>query len=289
MADLLIGAALEDVDARLALAITSGACRVAAERHRLGKASSLLLAQAFSAGALLASLLERGSRVNLQLACDGPLRGLFVDAGNDGSLRGYAKNAALELVGHEGPFQWRPALGNRGYLSVLRERADGELYRSSVELEAFELARDLERYFLVSEQVPTFVALASRFEGRLSSAGVLVQPLPGGDRDRVAKLWEAFRAKPFLEILSAAEGDSPESLLHRLVPGAAAKVALAQPLAFCCRCSKERVLKAFATLDPSELEAMLQENGKADATCQFCAESYEVSGDELRALLSARR
>ncbi len=57
------------------------------------------------------------------------------------------------MLGAEGAFHWRPLLGNHGYLSVVRDLGEGEIYRSSVELEAFELGRDLERYFAVSDQV----------------------------------------------------------------------------------------------------------------------------------------
>ena len=42
-------------------------------------------------GALLGALQKEKGRVNLQLVCDGPLAGLFVDADTDGNVRGYVR------------------------------------------------------------------------------------------------------------------------------------------------------------------------------------------------------
>ena len=106
----------------------------------------------------MAALQKGQQRVNVQVECDGPLRGLFVDAGADGTVRGYVKNALFQLEAVEGEFKWRPALGNSGFLSVLRD-VGSEYYRSSVELKALSLASDLNYYFDTSEQVTTRLAL----------------------------------------------------------------------------------------------------------------------------------
>lgn len=59
------------------------------------------------------------------------------------------------------------------------------------------------------------------------------------------------------------------------------------PRAWHCPCSKERVMRALMTLGRGELDDMLRKDGKAEATCHFCATRYEVSGDELRELIRA--
>jgi molecular chaperone Hsp33 len=76
-------------------------------------------------------------------------------------------------------------------------------------------------------------------------------------------------------------------LLSTLLSGFDVEVTSRYPLAWHCPCSKERVVRALLTLGRSELEDMLRKEGKAEVTCHFCETRYEVSGEELRALLQA--
>ncbi len=185
MADELVSGLLKESDLRVVLVTATGLARRARELHRSAPGSALLMAQGLTAGALMGSLQKSEARINIQLECDGPLRGLFVDADSTGMLRGYVKNPLVSHLGGEGAYHWRPALGNKGFLSVLRDLGGGEYYRSSVELERFDLAKDLERYFTISDQVPSRVYLTVLPEeegeplGRV--AGLLLQPLPDGD------------------------------------------------------------------------------------------------------------
>ena len=71
-----------------------------------------LFAQALAGGALLGALQKKG-RVNLQLECDGPLAGLFVDADTDGNVRGYVRRPNVHFPGDPGRGA-RAALGGSG-------------------------------------------------------------------------------------------------------------------------------------------------------------------------------
>lgn len=286
MADALASALLESVDLKVTVAVATVVGRRARELHRLQRASASLLSQALCAGALLASLQKERTRVNLQLGCDGPLRGLFVDASSEGSLRGYVKNPAVELLG-EGAYAFRPALGNAGFLSVLRERLDGELYRSTVELRHFELSRELEEYFGASEQLPSRVrleVLALPGEELGAVAGVLIQPLPKGDREELSRLGARLHEQGALgEALTRDPQASAEELLQGLFPGA--KLLSVRPLRYECDCSRERMLRGLASLGREELEDLLRTGGRAELSCQFCESRYSFSAEELRGLL----
>ena len=58
-----------------------------------------------------------------------------------------------------------------------------------------------------------------------------------------------------------------------------------RPLDFHCRCSKEGFVSRLSVLDVGELESMRREGG-TDLSCNFCAEKYPVSADDLGALIS---
>ena len=292
MSDELVSALLKDAGLRVVVATAGGVARQARALHQAEPAAAALFAQGLSAASLLAALQKHRSRINLQLECDGPLRGFFVDAdGGAGSVRGYVKNPAVQFTGAEGQWRWRPVLGNRGFLSVMRDLGGGEFYRSAVELQHFDFALDLERYFEASEQLPTQVALevgTAPVDGKPDVlgcvAGAFLQPLPDGDRELFAELGGRLRAD-FARALAAHPGEGALALLKALVGRDDLEVMSRYPLVWQCTCGKERVRGALLSLGRAELEDILRKERQAEVTCQFCTARYVVSEAEIRELL----
>jgi len=293
MADELVSALLRAEDLRLVLALTSDLSRRARELASMRPGSAAVLAQGLTAGLLLAALQKERTRLNLQLECDGPLRGLFVDASSSGEVRGYVKNPLVEHIGGEGEFRWRPVLGNSGFLSVLRDQGGGEYYRSSVQLGRFDMARDLEAFFAESEQIRTAVLLGLVAEGEepLSVVGgLLIQPLPDGDLESLAGHARRLEAPgAFQAGLQAGAKSGASAAVKALFPGSDLEVLARYPVAFQCSCSKERVKNALLAMGRAELDDLLAKDGQAEVTCQFCSTRYTVSGEEIRKLLEAGR
>jgi len=266
------------------VAVVTQTAREARARHRLAPTSAALLAQGLAGGVLLAALQKGDSRVNLQVECDGPLRGLFVDAGADGTARGYAKSPHVDLELGEGQFRWRGALGNSGFLSVLRDIGT-EYYRSSTELRAMDLARDLDHYFETSDQVPTRVALAlkkSPGDDLGVVAGALVQCLPGGDRHALdewgARLDEALKAA----VDSVGESGA-EAVFRAVFPQA--EVLAQVGVAFTCTCSKARALETLKSLGAPDVQHLVDTLGSTAVTCHFCGAKHEISLPDLLQIL----
>jgi len=286
MSDELFTALLPGSGLRVVAALTTEVSREARRLHRAEPGSAALLSEALTAVSLLGALQKERTRVSLQLECDGPVRGLFVDA-EGGSLRGYVKKPGLAVLGAEGAFHWRPLLGNSGYLSVLRDLGDSEYYRSSVVLEAFELGRDLERYFAVSDQVESVVRIRTVPSGPEvlgAAGGLLIQKLPDGDAGELADAGRRLTADSLDRALLEANGSGP-ALLRTLFPGAEVDVLAKRPLDFRCGCSRERVHRALLALGRAELEDLLATEGQAEAICEFCTTRYVIPGDELRTLI----
>jgi len=289
MSDELVSGLLKDPGYRVVLVTAGALTRRARELHGAGSAAAALLGEGLMGAALMASLQKEQARINLQLECDGPLRGFFVDAHPGGALRGYVKNPLVQFVGGSGRYRWRPVLGNKGYLSVLRDLGGGEYSRSSVELERFAFEGDLERYFEVSEQLPTHVRfeLVPRGEEPLGSVvGLVVQPLPDADPEAFATFGESLQA----DLRRAVEGlpaeASASAILKALFSREDLEVMSRYPLAFSCPCSRERVKRALVAMGRAELTDVLEKDGKAEATCEFCTTHYVISAEEIRELLA---
>lgn len=281
MSDGIVRGIFQQANVRAVVCVATQTAATAANLHELHSGSAALLGQGLLSGLLLAALQKGEQHINLQLECDGPLRGMLVDAGADGSVRGYVKNRYLDVVGSPGAFHWRPLLGNSGFLSVLKDVGSGEYYRSSVELNAMELGIDLERYFAQSEQVATRLTLC---EGP-HVAGVLLQALPGTSPDVVDALAKASFSK--LQTVSSGGPASAQTLTSALF-GDVKDFELLEtyPIQWRCTCSKQRVLTALTAMGKSELQHMLEHDKGAKATCQFCGQTHQATEADLKELLA---
>lgn len=258
--------------------------RMARMLHGLYPTAAHLFGEGLAAGALLASLQKERGRVNLQIECDGPVGGLFVDADPEGNVRGYVRRPAVHFPGDPARAA-RAALGGSGYLSVLRDQGGGQFYRSAVELQALALAEDLRRWFAASEQVATAVDLAviPREDEPLGDvAGVLVQKLPDGDGAALGEVRDRLAAGALPAAL--AQAASPQEVIRELA-GEGFELLGDLEIAYRCGCSQQRARAAVSALGVQGIADVLREERQAVVTCEFCRTRYVVAEEELRDML----
>lgn len=293
MADQLIRATAAAGGIRAVGVITTRLTEEARRRHKLSYVATAALGRTMSSGLLLASSMKReGSRVNIRVKGKGPLGGILVDAGIDGTVRGYVDNPSIELPPNpRGKLDVGGAVGHDGYLYVVRDVGYGYPYSSTVELVSGEIGDDIAHYLVTSEQTPSalVVGVFVGAEGVTASGGILIQVLPKAATDEaLVKTLESRVAKlaGFTPLLQ--EGKSLSEMLEQLL-GDMDLVILpeVQMLRFHCGCSFDRVLGALKMLGVAELQDMIEKDHGAEATCHFCGEVYQASSDELARLIDA--
>jgi molecular chaperone Hsp33 len=284
--DRVVRGLLADRGLRVVFVRVADTARMARVLHGLYPTSARLFAEAMAGALLLASLQKDRARVNLQVECDGPLRGLLVDADADGNVRGYVRAPAVNFPG-DAARGARAALGGSGFLSVLRDLGDGNWYRAHVALEALAIAGDLARYFSESEQVDTAldVAVLPAGEEPLGEVcGLLLQKLPDGDARALAEV----RARLAGGALAAAVGGGAAAQeVIGAVAGDGFELLADSEVAYRCSCSLERARNAVSALGRDEILDVLEKEKQAVITCEFCHQRYVVGEDALRDL--ARR
>ena len=291
MADQLIRATAADGGIRAVGVITTRLTEEARQRHKLSYVATAALGRAMSSGLLLASSMKREeARVNIRIKGDGPLGGLLVDAGLDGTVRGYVDNPGVELPPNAvGKLDVGGAVGHSGYLYVVRDVGYGYPYSSTVELVSGEVGDDVAHYLMTSEQTPSalLVGVFVGAEGVIASGGLLLQVLPKAARDEeLIELLETRVSKlsGFTPLLQA--GKTLPEMFEQLL-GDLGLIVLpeVQLVRFDCRCSFNRVLGALKILGEAELQDMIEKDKGAEATCQFCGEVYQASSEQLEQLI----
>ena len=292
VSDRLVRAIIDDGAARVVVAIATGVAREATRRHEAGPAAAVAMGRAATAGLLLATLTKDDERVTLQILGNGPLGTLTVDAGSGGTARVFVTNPRFALQGRGAP-DVAAAVGNSGVVNVVRDLGPGHDFSGQTPVIDGQIDTDVEHYLCQSEQIDSALGCEARLDahgGIALAVGVLVQALPHGAGARLgaearARLRAgALRALPndadLAAIIGAALGDDADQV--RLLDGEL-------PLRFHCPCSRERAASTLALLGEQDLLALMQEEGEADVTCEFCRARYDFTDAALENIRQALR
>ena len=57
------------------------------------------------------------------------------------------------------------------------------------------------------------------------------------------------------------------------------------PVEYRCYCSRERVVRALISMGTQEMKNLIEEQGQAEMTCQFCDRVYRFNQEELEEIL----
>jgi molecular chaperone Hsp33 len=81
-------------------------------------------------------------------------------------------------------------------------------------------------------------------------------------------------------------GMDAEEMLRAVLAEFDVEVLEKHPVEYRCYCSRERVTRALISMGREELLGLIEEQGEADLTCQFCDAVYHYSKEDLEAILN---
>lgn len=272
------------------VASTTDLVEEARKIHDLSPTATAALGRTLTMGVLMGSNLKsKEDTITIQIKGNGPIGGITVVVNQELEVKGYVYEPKVDIpVREDGKLDVGRAVGQEGFLYVIKDLGLKEPYVALSKLVTGEIAEDFASYFLISEQKNTAVALGVLVnkDGVKSSGGYMITAMPDATEEDISKIEEALKkAKPVSQML-----DEEKSLLEIVKEITGAEEEDIQRLeelkpTYHCNCSKEKMEKALIAIGREELENIIQKDKKAEMKCQFCNKTYTFSEEELKKLL----
>ena len=289
MRDEIVRAMTADGLVKAAAITGRGIVERARNIHTLLPVATAALGRTLMAASLMGDDLKMdGASLTLQMKGGGPLGTVLAVSDEAGNVRGYVQNPHVELMEKApGKLDVGRAVGETGSLTVIKDLGMKEPYVGTIGLLSGEIADDIAAYFVESEQIPTACALGvlvGTDQSVTSAGGYLIQLLPGAGEDIITKI-EAGVARVGSVSHALEGGLDGEGLLRAVLSGFELEILETHPVEYRCYCSRERVTRALISMGRGELTSLIEEQGRAELTCQFCDKIYRYSKEELEDIL----
>ena len=293
MSDILLRGNSIDGTVRVFVAITTELADRAFRIHKTYPTATAALGRTLTAAAIMGATLKNDSdSVTIQFKGDGPLGSIVAVTDSRSHVRGYVVNPYVDIpLNSKGKLDVGGAVG-KGYLNVIKDLGLKEPYAGQVPIVTGEIAEDLTYYFARSEQIPTAIALGVLVDTDHSvkaSGGFMIQLMPEATEETAAQLEEKMKhIEPVTKMIE--DGMSAEDIFFHITDGFDMLMENKGVVPeYECKCSRERMEKALISIGKKELQDIIDEQGEAELTCQFCDNKYKFSKEELTELLKSAK
>lgn len=288
MADVIARGNSMDGSIRVFAAVTTDLVNEAQRIHHTYPVATAALGRTLTIAAIMgAGMKNESDTATIQFKGDGPLGSIVAVTDSKSLVRGYVANPFVDLpLNAQGKLDVGRGVGH-GVLNVIQDLGLKEPYIGQVPIVSGEIAEDMTYYFAVSEQIPTAIGLGVLVDTdntAVCAGGFMIQLMPEAAPETAARIEEHLKTmEPVTALLQ--KGMHAEELLFHVTEGfdMLMENQTVTP-AYRCKCSRERMERALISIGKKELEEMIEEQGQAELTCQFCDKKYQFNKEELLAL-----
>ncbi|MFC5602200.1 Hsp33 family molecular chaperone HslO [Sporosarcina koreensis] len=292
MTDYLIKALAFEGTIRAYAVNSTNAVGEAQKKHHVWPTATAALGRTMTAGLMMGAMLKGDDKLTVKIEGNGPAGPIVVDADAHGDVRGYITNPHTHFdLNEQGKLDVRRAVGTEGMLTVVKDLGLRDFFTGQVPIVSGEIAEDFTQYFVVSEQVPSAVALGVLVnpDNTVKAAGgFIIQVMPGATEETISLLEQKLaNVEPISRMID--RGLTPEEVLGEVLGKDNVEILEKMDVAFRCNCSKERFGNAIIGLGEQEIRDMIDEDGQAEAECHFCLEKYLFTKEELEGFIDEIR
>ncbi|MEC2074498.1 Hsp33 family molecular chaperone HslO [Metabacillus fastidiosus] len=288
MKDYLVKAIAHNKQVRAYAAITTETIEEVRCRHNMLTVASVVLGRSMTAGVILGAMLKGEEKLTIKMNGGGSIGTILVDANAKGEVRGYVSNPhAYAGLNQQGLLDIKSAVGTNGILSVTKDIGLNHPFIGQIPIVSGEIGEDFASYLLHSEQVASSVGVGVLVNPDFTiqaSGGFIIQLIPNTEEKTIRLIEERLQTMPSISSMIG-QSITPEQILKQLLGEENISIFETIPVQFRCECSRDRISNAILSLESEEIQDMIDTDGKAEAHCHFCNESYYYSKEDLETLL----
>lgn len=287
MNDLLYNGHFKGLDIAFTYAVTTATVNEAVVRHNCDPVAAYFFGRAMTVALLAAAVLPDGQRHYVDWKYSGALMRIFVDAGQDGTVRAFISPKQLSEFGdaHEGLY------GEFGDLLVIV--LENGLTKSTevTPIWLHDAVNDLAYHYYVSNGVETGMSAMIGFNPDPEkpvalSQGWMIQSLQGSDLERFDRIRQRMDNAGFRELLG--HGSESESYFEQIAktligdePGfEGIQMESCSAPRFECNCNREIMEDMLRNIPTPERMTMVKRKEPVGINCLFCNKQYEMSIEE---------
>ena len=283
MKDVMTRALLFDGAASITVWNITQAAQQGARLHGMSDDAAEVYGKLLSVTAYMSAGLKADTdKLTVIMEGDGKL-GRAVACGAAGAkVRGYVSEPLARLRAGE----TQAAMLGSGFISVIKDLGLQQPYRGWGEIVKGDVTGDFAGYFMLSEQTPTALSLACRFQnGRCAvCGGAAAAPLPGCKEEHLVVLEDIMRN--FTDAEAALIGAEPRELIEEHFGHFAPAYLPDVYPAYECTCSRARSAGMIRALGAKDARSVLAENGRIEVKCEFCGKKYVFNAQDIDKLFA---
>ena len=257
--------------------------------HDLSPVATAAFGRMLTMTVMMGAEMKNGKdKLTVQIKGNGPIQMMVATCNNKPEVKGYVVNPQVDIPLNEfGKLDVSGAVGNQGYINVIKDIGLKEPYIGISPLVTGEIAEDFANYFVTSEQRQSAVALGVLVDknGVRAAGGYFINPMPDATEEDISTIEQSiFKAGAMSKMLD--EKLSLVEVAKRITGDENVEVIedTRVPM-YHCDCSKEHMAEGLMTLGKEELEDIIQTEGQANLECHFCNKQYHFSKEELEKIL----
>lgn len=287
---------------RVYLTITTEIVEKARGIHDTTPLASAGLGRVLTGAGLMGLMLKNDSdKLTVIFKGEGPAKQILATAWADGRVKGYIANPDVDLpLNSVNKLDVGGSLGI-GDLTVIKDLGLKEPYVGTIALVDGEIADDLTAYYFISEQQNTAISLGVKVDTDLTikaAGGMFIQMLPDAKEEAIDNLEKMVAEIPPITTIIEEEteknkGKSIEgildSMMERIFKDMPEEFQIQtlerKEIKWQCDCSDDVIEKALISIGEKDLREIIEEDGQAELTCQFCLKRYFFDKEHLESLL----